>query len=111
MTTYSGTVCISDSKMRSYARLRGVHNENLGNKCVTVVSDSRPQLLELSSLLLYFQSLMDSHLLISYSSKEGKLPHWIMNNILPVHRSKKTNEASLEIWEAWCNVSWVITYQ
>ena len=50
MTTFSGTVCISDSKMRSYARLRGVHNENLGNKCVTVVSDSRPQLLELSSV-------------------------------------------------------------
>ena len=50
MTTFSGTVCISDSKMRSYARLRGVHNENLGNKCVTVVSDSRPQLLELPTL-------------------------------------------------------------
>ena len=33
--------------MRSYARLRGVLNENLGNKCVTVVSDSR---LELSSV-------------------------------------------------------------
>ena len=47
---FCGTQCISDIKMRSYARLRGEHNENLGNKCVTVVSDSRPQLLELSSV-------------------------------------------------------------